>query len=117
MTDTSKAEKFEWWHTEPNSGRRIGWMTPERFDAILSGFYGTQKWVKLFCDDYDITPASVYRWLSGATPIKKETAMIATIMADRKRPDRMPRISAPWLPERGDESASETDMTDDAAAA
>ena len=100
MAATSTKGKNKAWDFTDANGRRIGWMTPERFRAIVSGYYrGERYWVKHFADEFGYTAPSVYRWINGETPIKRDLAMLVTLMAKLKPGEKLPELQAPWLPE------------------
>jgi len=87
----------EWWHTDAQ-GRRIGYMTPERLQTILAGFYSDKFPVKHFSDDFGISEPSIYRWLDGTTPIRKDVAMLVSMLPSFGTRARLPQIDASHLP-------------------
>jgi hypothetical protein len=90
--------KDEWWHTSED-GRRIGWIWPEDFEAILEARYGHRKWIKGFCEDFGYSRSTVDRWKLGQEPIPKHVAQILEMisaMTARKIP--LEKIQADWLP-------------------
>lgn len=90
--------KEEWWHTDA-AGRRIGWMWPEDFSAMLSGVYGDRKWIANFSGMTGIARATVDRWRLGRLPIPKHIAQLVLLLAEKdSRGEIMMDIDAPWLP-------------------
>jgi len=87
-----------WWHTDEN-GRRIGYMTPERFSAILSGFYSERYFVKMFSEDFGFAAPSIYRWIDGTVPIRKDVAMLVTMLPRYERRTKLPQLRHDWLPD------------------
>ncbi len=89
----------EWWKTDKD-GRRIGWMWPEDFTAILQAHYNMKtKWIVTFAKDFGISAATVRRYRDGDNPIPKQVArhvqMLDMIRANRSE---LPELQAEWLP-------------------
>ncbi|QGH74987.1 hypothetical protein MAL1_00241 [Bacteriophage DSS3_MAL1] len=97
--------KEEWWHTD-KEGRRIGWLWPEDFEAILESFYGERKWVNGFSQQFGFARSTVDRWRDGKTPIPKHVAHIVNMLGTHKvRNLPLTEIEANWLPDVGGANA------------
>ena len=90
----------EWWKTDA-AGRRIGWMYPEEFEALVGAHYDERGWARRFAEDFDLSQPTVYRYRDGTLPIPKMIAALVLAMVQlgergiaRHLPD------AEWLPER-----------------
>lgn len=92
----------DWWYTDPQ-GRRIGWLFPEDFVAILTSFYDANSatsWVLAFSQQYGFSRAQVDRWAKGIAPIPKYVAGLVALMGTMKtRKISVELIQADWLPE------------------
>lgn len=90
--------KEEWWYTD-KEGRRIGWLYPEDFEAILESFYGPRKWVNQFSSDFGFSRSAVDRWRDASVPIPKHVAQIVNMIGTHKvRGLPLTPVEAPWLP-------------------
>jgi hypothetical protein len=89
----------DWWKVD-SMGRKIGWMWPEDFEAMLEAAYGDRRWVIKFCYEFGYSRATVDRYRTGALPIPKPVAC-AVHMLSAMRMNKVPfdGIEAPWLPE------------------
>ncbi len=93
----------EWWHTD-EEGRRIGYLWPEEFSAILESWYGERLWVNAVCEEFDLSRSQVDRYRHGQAPIPKIIAMVVQMIADCDlRGAPMPVVSAHWLPDQEEE--------------
>lgn len=90
--------KEQWWHVAED-GRKIGYLWPEDFEAILESFYGARKWVNKFSDDFNYHRSTVDRWRKGTTPIPKHVAMEVSMLNSLKlRGVALTPVDAEWLP-------------------
>lgn len=87
------------WYHEDDAGRKIGYMYPETFQAILVGHYGEKSYVKAFSEEFGITTPTIYRYLHGTLAIKKDLAMTVLMLAQLSNNNmELPEVHADWLP-------------------
>ena len=90
--------KEKWWH-EDKQGRKIGWLWPEDFSAILESFYGERVWAKRFGEDFGYHRATIDRYRNGRTPLPKNVAMEVQMLGTLKvREIALSPVDADWLP-------------------
>lgn len=104
--------RADWWFVD-NRGRKIGYMWPEDMLAVIDSIWGYQQGIKNFAAYAGITRSQVERFCNGKVPIQKSTAMLVLNMQElflERKAQRLahpwrqlPRIEAPWLPERRQE--------------
>jgi hypothetical protein len=91
-----------WWHVD-SEGRKIGWLWPEDFVAILESYYGVDKsvsWVLAFAQGFGYSRAQVDRWAKGTAPIPKNVAMTVSLLGTMKtRGIPLTLVQAEWLPD------------------
>lgn len=93
--------KEDWWIVD-SQGRRIGYLHPEDFAAILESFFG-RRWVTKFAEEFGFSRSAVDRWKDGRTPIPKHIAAALSMMSSLKlRNIALQPVEAPWLPVRDD---------------
>lgn len=101
--------KEQWWYVAED-GRRIGFLWPEDFEAILESFYGDRKWVNKFSDDFGYHRSTVDRWRKGNTPIPKNVAQEVSMLNSLKlRGVALTPIDASWLPKLAADADPEPD--------
>lgn len=105
--------KEAWWYVAED-GRRIGWLWPEDFEAILESFYGERKWVDKFAGDFGYHRSTVDRWRKGTTPIPKSVAQEISMLNSLKlRGVALTALEASWLP-KPSADADTDDLTEEA---
>lgn len=91
--------KDQWWLVD-DSGRKIGWLWPEDFEAILESHFGPRAWVDSFALYAGIHRSQIDRYRHGKTPIPKHISVLVSQMASlRNSGVPLTEIQAPWLPE------------------
>lgn len=98
-----------WWH-EDSQGRRIGYMWPEDFLAIIDSIWGRRQGIKNFALYISANRTTVEQWANGKAPIPKRVALLVELMqreviVRNPRHDtpinpwkKLPTIDANWLP-------------------
>lgn len=108
------SKRRDWWFVD-RAGRKIGYLWPEDFRAIIDSIWGHQQSVPMFSRYAGFTTKTVYDWCRGDKAIPKDVAQLVTCMqviildkqAHKKaHPWReLPALEADWLPkERQDPS-------------
>lgn len=109
------AYEKQWWKTDA-AGRKIGYMYPEDFEALLAAHYDDKGWVRLFSEDFDISQPTIYRYRDGFTPIPKSVVcnvMMLVQLKERGIARHLPE--ADWLPNRADLKIADNAKVSEAA--
>lgn len=90
--------KEDWWHTD-EQGRRIGWMTPERFEGWINSIYPTGKAPRLqFANAMGMDVSKISRWMTGKDPIPRWVGVLHGATQKLPRGEYFQVPDAPWLP-------------------
>ena len=103
------SNRADWWHVD-SQGRKIGYMWPEDFKAILESIWGRQQGIKNFALYAGLNRGTVEYYCNGKMPVTKVLAQLVLnmqeLMLERKAHTRVhpwreiPRVEASWLPKR-----------------
>lgn len=92
-------QKYTWWHTD-STGRKIGWMWPEDYVAVLAAIYGDKQWRFAFANYAGLSYNTVCMYASGRMPIPKHVATLVNIMGyHRDKKNILTPVIAEWLPQ------------------
>lgn len=96
--DEDEAKEIEiWWHLDTN-GRKIGWMWPEDFEAILHTALGGD-WKRLFAMILGEPYEFIDKLSTGELPITRHMAFTVETLILLKNDRKLKfTMEAPWLP-------------------
>lgn len=110
MRDLPKdhSKRKDWWFVDRN-GRKIGYLWPEDFRAMIDSVWGAKSSVQMFARYAGFTTKTVYDWAKGDKAVPKDVAQLLTVMQqlliDRKAQTRahpwreLPPLEADWINE------------------